>query len=970
MKNILTVVSLSFLYSTIIAQSFPPIEQFPTWHLSYSSVFGSGIASIELLEEVDLCGSIWTRFEETIEDGSILKAGFFRQEGNKYYYRSNQDCNRKEYLLYDFSLGVGDSTVIGIPGTYFSDLPELDTVAVWVSAIDTSYYGGIPRRTLSLSYSPNSPIYFDQWIEGIGSSYHPFHPATCIPWSDVCETTYSNLCLSISDEVVYSTSNFLGSTLCSYELSKYYVDKDVESGDEDGSSWEDAFATLSEALDRAVYGDTIWVAEGVYYPTEDNDRAQSFELRNGVVLIGGFNGTEQHLEERDFTLNKTVLSGNIGNQEDDSDNSYHVVFVNFADSTTVLDGFTLERGYAVFDNSLSTNNRGGGILFDTSLDIQVNTPSVRNCVFDNNTAVYGGAVYIDGETNTSVVPSFYNCQFINNIGTLQGGAIYRVGEIGTAYDQRFETCIFTDNHSWQGGGAMLFSQSGGNYTFEQCSFVRDSSFLEGGAIYYSFFSSDTEISVNECSFTDNIGLSGGAIFFLTLGSATANHKVFITSSEYKDNVSRASSGGAIALGNYSDTTQLIIEDTRFQDNLSNTSSGGAIFISNQAFSASRAIIKRCFFSNNQGAGLAGGAITIQGQNVSSASQYSSLAVDNSVFHKNKGSISIGRGFDGTNFVNVKNSTFVDNGIYPFSKSWNSEELFEDNDTRMEFFNSIIWEESSALPQIMLNGSFEFENLYGYKFTNTLINKPICWVAGGDTACEEGNLFEVDPLFVNEDLAQFQLRACSPAINAGTNDILEVFPMVSDVSGNSRILNDTIDIGAYEREKINITFDKIIVDESSPNLNNGSISISNLEGGTPPYAFTWDDNSMDSMITGLSAGTYSLTITDAEGCSKAMIFNVDLVTNTNDIIYSKPIVYPNITSDVLQVDWNNISYRNSRIILTDIAGNIQMVRNKSENRDSQAIDLTDFPSGMYFLKVIYSKNHFLVQKIIKKAHINN
>lgn len=61
------------------------------------------------------------------------------------------------------------------------------------------------------------------------------------------------------------------------------------------------------------------------------------------------------------------------------------------------------------------------------------------------------------------------------------------------------------------------------------------------------------------------------------------------------------------------------------------------------------------------------------------------------------------------------------------------------------------------------------------------------------------------------------------------------------------------------------------DISCYNQNDGSISaITN--GGTPPYLYLWSDNSTGNSIGSLSAGTYSLTVTDNNNC-KDMVYNI-------------------------------------------------------------------------------------------------
>lgn len=73
-----------------------------------------------------------------------------------------------------------------------------------------------------------------------------------------------------------------------------YVDQSASGGD-DGSSWDDAFLDLQDALSGAADGDEIWIAEGTYLPTDGTDRTASFVPPNGVTLYGGFPSGGVHL---------------------------------------------------------------------------------------------------------------------------------------------------------------------------------------------------------------------------------------------------------------------------------------------------------------------------------------------------------------------------------------------------------------------------------------------------------------------------------------------------------------------------------------------------------------------------------------------------------------------------------------------------------------------------------------------------
>ena len=74
-----------------------------------------------------------------------------------------------------------------------------------------------------------------------------------------------------------------------------YVDDDV-AGANSGASWEDAFTDLQDALAFAQEGDEIRVAQGIYTPSQDPlDREATFQLKDGVSIIGGYAGGGGHV---------------------------------------------------------------------------------------------------------------------------------------------------------------------------------------------------------------------------------------------------------------------------------------------------------------------------------------------------------------------------------------------------------------------------------------------------------------------------------------------------------------------------------------------------------------------------------------------------------------------------------------------------------------------------------------------------
>ena len=70
-----------------------------------------------------------------------------------------------------------------------------------------------------------------------------------------------------------------------------------------------------------------------------------------MQLYGGFSGSENTREQRDWIAHVTTLSGDIGTPGDSSDNSYHVLYLDGVTNQplgalTVIDGFSITGGNA------------------------------------------------------------------------------------------------------------------------------------------------------------------------------------------------------------------------------------------------------------------------------------------------------------------------------------------------------------------------------------------------------------------------------------------------------------------------------------------------------------------------------------------------------------------------------------------------------------------------------------------------
>lgn len=55
--------------------------------------------------------------------------------------------------------------------------------------------------------------------------------------------------------------------------------------------------------------------------------------------------------------------------------------------------------------------------------------------------------------------------------------------------------------------------------------------------------------------------------------------------------------------------------------------------------------------------------------------------------------------------------------------------------------------------------------------------------------------------------------------------------------------------------------------------NGAIELTSITGGTPPYTFDWDNGFTSNSIVGLTAGLYTVIVSDANGCMSVTTFEV-------------------------------------------------------------------------------------------------
>ena len=206
-----------------------------------------------------------------------------------------------------------------------------------------------------------------------------------------------------------------------------YVDVECTEPDHKGDSWATAYRSLNNAidylanLDEATVGDKrleVHVLEGDIWPryafTNNDPKTATVTVpvaQSGkpIEIYGGYHRVEtdptNNTAVRDPLTYRSIINGNT-EAKDITQGLYHCITVQ-QNAQLVLDGFHVINGYAAGEAS---RQYGAGLLAHAR-----STVTVRNCIFENNTAQDGAAIDAREATLT-----LQNCVVNNNTNTDAG----------------------------------------------------------------------------------------------------------------------------------------------------------------------------------------------------------------------------------------------------------------------------------------------------------------------------------------------------------------------------------------------------------------------------------------------------------------------------------------------------------------------------------------------------------------------
>jgi hypothetical protein len=182
--------------------------------------------------------------------------------------------------------------------------------------------------------------------------------------------------------------------------------------------------------------------------------------------------------------------------------------------------------------------------------------------------------------------------------------------------------------------------------------------------------------------------------------------------------------------------------------------------------------------------------------------------------------------------------------------------------------------------------------------------------------------------------------------------------VTDGAGSTSINSITISQPAL------ISTSSLVVTNQTNSTPNGAISFVSA-GGTSPYTYLWSNGSTTESLSGLTADTYSVTITDANGCTKTQSFTVSNTIGVEEISSKSNLkLYPNPAQNNLNIVIENVQSNGTISIVDAIGKNVYSSSIEGKGKVFTTIDLTNITNGIYFVRV-NSGSNTSIQKLIVK-----
>lgn len=148
----------------------------------------------------------------------------------------------------------------------------------------------------------------------------------------------------------------------------------------------------------------------------------------------------------------------------------------------------------------------------------------------------------------------------------------------------------------------------------------------------------------------------------------------------------------------------------------------------------------------------------------------------------------------------------------------------------------------------------------------------------------------------------------------------------------------------------VNFGPLVVVDGIVDNGDGSATVT-ASGGTAPLAYEWSDGQTTATATGLMDGDYTVTITDAIGCTEEAMVTVMVSAVDNIESLEALTISPNPTTDGrFLVDVQLNATRNLEVSILDVTGRAITQQKRQTSGERLSFDLSSQAAGIYLVRI--------------------
>jgi len=541
----------------------------------------------------------------------------------------------------------------------------------------------------------------------------------------------------------------------------------------------------------------------------------------------------------------------------------------------------------------------------------------------------------DGTSTTNDTSFLKNCIFsygrvVNSISDNQGGAIYF---------NNFSKCVidssnFVNNYALYGGGAIYCTYSSPIITY---SYFKNNKANNGGDGIELWYGSSPNLRYNT---------------FIGCGIYAYN-----SYSEIYNNYFKGSRQGALTCFNSPITFLRNIVDSNYNDN---GGGGGGVLAYSSGINILNNIFKRNYTLNG------GGAITLYDGS-------GNVIANNLIVNNAAGNLQAGATFGG-GAIHCRNSSpyIINNTICNNYSITNGGGLTCDLNSNPSIRNTIFFNNRTLgnVENIFLtdNGSDPSINYCLLQGGVNGIN-----TNGNPYTGNNSNILDTSPDFIDTTTGNFALLSTSICIDGGDLNSLSISVPIYDLATNPRIVNSTIDIGAYEYQgllplKLLSFYAKLQTPNSVAlnwqTANEVNVSHFNIQRSNNGKDFTGIGKVNASCcsyefqdsppLEGLGVVYYRLEMVDKDG-SKTYSEVRQLAIDNKQMAIN---IYPNPAKDFVTIECKGAK----ELLIIDYLGK-EVYRKKIIKNQESIMNVQRFSKGIYIVKVMLNNGDVKTEKLL-------